>query len=390
MTIVEFFDKDAIENIVSSLMCNPENVVLIGDNKKAMKRAIEKYKAVIEKHGTCVNFSVVQVQRNNLQDIVGTLQNLIETLGEITIDLTGGEDLHLVAAGIVFNSNPSKVFLHRYNINNGKFYDCDADGNVLSSTKYNISVEDSISLYGGDIVFEDKQTETKGTYKWNFDKEFRTDIDTMWQICSDNPREWNRITNICTPEYYFDDFDLKIHSQGKFLTSIPVIIQKLKSHKLINNVTLKNGTLSFESKNPQIKRCLTTAGQILELKTTLSLLSINEANNGNLFNDILTGVTIQWELPEENNAIITNEIDVIVIKELVPFFISCKNGDVEAEEFYKLSTIATKFGGKYAKKILVATEEITGLTQRATEMHIRVVDNVGKSKNFTKQLKTFL
>jgi len=390
MTIVEFFDKDAIENIVSSLMCNPEKVVLIGDNKKAMKRAIEKYKAVIEKHGACVNFSVVQVPRNNLQDIVGTLQNLIETLGEITIDLTGGEDLHLVAAGIVFNSNPSKVFLHRYNINNGKFYDCDADGNVLNSTKYNISVEDSISLYGGDIVFEDKQTETKGTYKWNFDKEFRADIDTMWQICSDNPREWNRITNICTPEYYFDDSDLKIHSQGKFLTSIPVIIQKLKSHKLINNLILKNGTLSFESKNPQIKRCLTTAGQILELKTTLSLLSINEANNGNLFNDILTGVTIQWELPEENNAIITNEIDVIVIKELVPFFISCKNGDVEAEEFYKLSTIATKFGGKYAKKVLVATEEITGLTQRATEMHIRIIDNVGKSKDFTKQLKTFL
>ena len=44
MTIIEFFDKNAIENVISSLLCNPDKVVFIGYNRNAMKKAINKHK----------------------------------------------------------------------------------------------------------------------------------------------------------------------------------------------------------------------------------------------------------------------------------------------------------------------------------------------------------
>jgi len=65
----------------------------------------------------------------------------------------------------------------------------------------------------------------------------------------------------------------------------------------------------------------------------------------------------------------------------VPVFVSCKNGFVTQEELYKLNTIAHRFGGDHAKKVLVATSlDFMGesgyyLRQRASDMNIRIVDD---------------
>jgi hypothetical protein len=63
----------------------------------------------------------------------------------------------------------------------------------------------------------------------------------------------------------------------------------------------------------------------------------------------------------------------------VPVFISCKNGEVEVEELYKLSAVANRFGGKCAKKVIVAPSieemgnEAVGIIERANEMGIRII-----------------
>ena len=68
----------------------------------------------------------------------------------------------------------------------------------------------------------------------------------------------------------------------------------------------------------------------------------------------------------------------------MPVFISCKNGVVDADELYKLNTVALRFGGKYAKKVLVATsipkEKESGkyLIQRARDMNIKLITDVQK------------
>jgi len=68
--------------------------------------------------------------------------------------------------------------------------------------------------------------------------------------------------------------------------------------------------------------------------------------------------------------------------DVVPVFISCKNGIVTSDELYKLNTVAERFGGSYAKKVLVATaidslgEAGEYLRQRAKDMNIRLLDNI--------------
>lgn len=58
------------------------------------------------------------------------------------------------------------------------------------------------------------------------------------------------------------------------------------------------------------------------------------------------------------------------------------DGTVTADELYKLDTVADRFGGKYSKKVLIATsiDRLGGageyLRRRAKDMGIRVVENI--------------
>ncbi len=40
MTIIEFYDKNAIENIAGALLCAPERVIFVGDKHKKMEKSM--------------------------------------------------------------------------------------------------------------------------------------------------------------------------------------------------------------------------------------------------------------------------------------------------------------------------------------------------------------
>ena len=80
-----------------------------------------------------------------------------------------------------------------------------------------------------------------------------------------------------------------------------------------------------------------------------------------------------------------NEIDVLLMHGATPLFISCKNGDVKMEELYKLHTVATRFGGPYARKMLIASDmdkldpkTVRALTCRAWDMDIFLVPDAAE------------
>ena len=81
---------------------------------------------------------------------------------------------------------------------------------------------------------------------------------------------------------------------------------------------------------------------------------------------------------------------------VVPVFISCKNGVLTSDELYKLNTVANRFGGKYAKKVLVTTaisslgEAGKYIRQRAGDMKIRIIDDIHtlSDEEIEKKLRT--
>ena len=395
MTYIEFFDKDVCENICSCLVISPERVILIGDNKKLLEKHAYRYGEVLRSKGFDIEFLYRSVNKNQIQSIITALTNIIEEYDDCVFDLTGGDELYLTAVGILFERFKDKnLQMHRINIRNGMIMDCDCDGNTIETDSIiPLSIEEYLRLYGGNIVYNEQKSE--GTYQWCLDEEFIDDVFVMWSVCKKDVRLWN--TQIAV---FANAFELSGNVNGTLSISIPVDIlkEKLKSGgsyiciKSIVNALKKYGlmTLSEQSgvlhisfKSKQVQRCLTKAGQVLELIVYISALNATEKDGSKSYSDVMTSVQIDWDgnIHTQTNACDTqNEIDVMMMHGLIPIFVSCKNGAVDMNELYKLNTVAERFGGTYSKKVLITTAlddslQSEYLRARAKDMNIRLVEN---------------
>lgn len=397
MTYIEFFDKNYAENICACLTDIPERVILIGDSSKQLKRHAEVYSEIFMSRGYNVEIIPKSISRNNIIKIVEELSEIVKAYPDCVFDVTGGEDLYLVATGIVCEKYKEKnIQIHRYSIENNMIYDCGMGGSEQVKNVPMLSALENIWIFGGEVLFAPGIK--GGTYIWNLNDEFKKDIETMWNICK-GCDTWNKEINTLASadECKCDNSNslmtysrvekvkstLKKKKESKDYLAHGSAIRELINAGLITEYECDDNWMRVVFKNEQIKKCLTKSGQILEMKVYMYALSITQDDGKTpLYNDVINGVYIDWDgKMSVGDMGSSNEIDVMLMCGMVPVFISCKNGKVFAEEFYKLNTVANRFGGKYAKKVIVISKmnmndnNSKQLLQRARDMGIHPVVN---------------
>ncbi len=386
MTYIEFFDKTSVRNICSCLAGEPRKVIFVGDNSKLMKKYIAIYREIFLQRGKDIDFSYRTVNRCDVDAIIDVLSRIVEENDECVFDLDGGEDVMLMAVGMVYERYWDKnIKLQRVNVASN-FVSVGAEEERFIQ---GLSVPEHIKIYGGDVVYDDRMPE--GTHLWDYTDEFRRDIDDMWDICRQDVSLWNReIKDLQVLEKH------RIHCNDMLYTRVPKsdlerptnirIMDKLISKGLISGYEENEYYISYRYKSPQVKRCLVKAGQALEMKIYSVAKSLKDDRGRAVYDDVVNGVCIDWDgdaMEGGKTVDVENEIDVMLTKGVVPVFISCKNGQVDVNELYKLNTVAQRFGGDYAKKVLCATalerngrEFASFFRDRAQDMGIRVLDNV--------------
>lgn len=413
MTCIEFFDKTTIDNLIVSLTLDPQRVILIGDNNKQMKRHAERYAKIFAGRGREIEFIWRSVNRNNMPSIVDALSEIVQTYDDCVFDVTGGEDLYLVAAGVVRERYSEKgVRIYRYNVTSGVMHDCVSGQAIALPRAPEISVDDNVRMYGGSVMYDGEVP--GGTYTWDMTDDFVRDIDRMWQICRENVRLWNTQISVfhtalrcsstegltvCAPVQLVEQ---RLDQLGGKLIFNRFIIAALERAGLVSGCRHTDGIFELTFKNEQVKRCLTKAGQALEMKVYLSALRAKDESGKPVYSDVMTGVSIDWDGKKSSDGDdpdTCNEVDAIMMQGVKPVFVSCKNGHVEMDELYKLESVADKFGGAYAKKVLIATalspDDIftKQLQSRADDMGIRLVldmqlaDDEGIEKKFRTMCK---
>ncbi|MBQ3154904.1 MAG: DUF1887 family protein [Clostridia bacterium] len=399
-TLVEFFDSAACKNICACLTHAPARVIFVGGSGKLMRRHIELYQEVFASRGLTVECIYKTVGKSNLEQAVRLLSEIVETYDSVMLDITGGDELLTLALGIVVSRYPGKnIQLHRMNLANNTVYDYDMDGKPASFSAPALSVEENIRIHGGEVVYGG--VEEENTYRWNLDDAFVRDIGRIWRICKRDVRLWNTQIGVFDAasevgEVSGDGLTVSVavpvlkqelfRRRAKFVTA-DGILSDLRHFGLIRQYDADDQTLTVSFADKQIKRCLTKAGNALELATFLAAKNAVEKDGAPSYHDVQNGVVIDWdgtfcEVGEDGCFDTENEIDVILMHGAVPVFVSCKNGFVESSELYKLSTVAQRFGGTLAKKVLVATaidslgEAGEYLRARAKDMRIKLIENV--------------
>lgn len=392
MTLIECFTDSHIDNVAASLRLRPEKMIMVGDAQE-IEGPVWRYGKLLKRRGISTEVSVCNVRKKDIGEICAVLSGLLGKDDSFVIDLTGGDELVIMAVGgalaLLDENKKRQVRVERYDYAAGTVVDCLADNRPVSCEPVELSVTEMIELHGGSLYPKSWQPPMNCTSR---------DVAGLWQVVSEEPKAWN----LELPT--LNQIESKSQSDSEERISVPMedlrgtkgfaekeetvrkLLERLDRRGVIEDRSSRD-ELDYTYASGLLRYCTRKAGNALEVKTLLEGRGVTE-KGAPFFQDCLMSVSIDWDgVPHhigEKTPDTRNEIDVVLMHGIVPLFVSCKNGNIEEAELYKLHTVAERFGGPHAKKMLIATEldrksaaSDRAFIQRAWDMDIYLVKDAG-------------
>ena len=127
-------------------------------------------------------------------------------------------------------------------------------------------------------------------------------------------------------------------------------------------------SVSFRFRDTTVRAWLRDVGSVLELYAYKACIDTG------IFNDVISSAVVRWD-DTLGHGSVSNEIDVMAARGVIPLFISCKTSDVRTEALNELAILRDRFGGKGAKAAIVTTEPCNAAARhRAAQLGIAVID----------------
>ena len=244
----------------------------------------------------------------------------------------------------------------------------------MLENKVAATIEEIIAMNGGKVI------SISNGIKYNYlNNELRNEILRVWNAVKNIPYEWNKFCSM--PSMYFEDdgkiiYQRKCSKQGDEKT-VGRVMDRFTRLKIVSDwqyttINGKRHCIYEMSSGVKTRELYEKSGSALEMYTCLAAY---ECCN---FKDCQSSVLIDL------NGIITNipadprnEIDVVMIYNHTPIFVSCKNTQPTKEFLYEIKVMAQQYGGKYAKAVLVSSSKaLEPVVQRALEMDVILLDGV--------------
>lgn len=378
---VEFLDEDPMENVITSLHYQIDKTYFFG-YQAAIDQHRQNLRSFLKSVCGVREVEFCEVDPTDLNGILDAIRTRVlqerEAGNQVFFDLTGGESLLLTAFGIL--SKELTASMHLYDIPNGRIHEYGYEGSRLLSEcakelPIRLNLAEFIGLYGGSInELLQKQ------FKKSWDPEDVRDVNVTWALYERYRSRWMHYSAlfrkfapdealcVCIDTEALDR-ELKKSPKAGTKAEFFKFLDACAEAGLLQQVSYTNKSCRYRYQSMNVKNYFWDGGSILEAHIFL------KESEEHTPDDCRIGVHIDWDgkihrLPGED---VLNEIDVMSIKDNLPTLISCKMGNVDQMALYELETIANRFGGTYAKKVLVVAREVTGiLLQRAEEMKIEV------------------
>ena len=127
-------------------------------------------------------------------------------------------------------------------------------------------------------------------------------------------------------------------------------------------------SVSFRFRDTTVRAWLRDVGSVLELYAYKACIDTG------IFNDVISSAVVRWD-DTLGHGSVSNEIDVMAARGVIPLFISCKTSDVRTEALNELAILRDRFGGKGAKAAIVTTEPCNAAARhRAAQLGVAVID----------------
>lgn len=374
MTLIKFFDKDTIKNILAVLTLKPDRVVYIYDSAITDNKYFDALNKCFKKYSNNIIFEAVPVDNNRIKDIYDKTCRIIKKYKNCMIELTGGSELMMIAGYRAGLENGIKMLYT--DIANGKILDIeDAEWSIDAAI---LTLDDFIDAKGAAYAGELHNEPEEDRYD---------DILNVCRYIFRHLREWwftcTYIQSVNTTVEYGMQVSSNIpfyHKDGKKYRPNKELMKVFAENGFIKNLKMTDNKICFSYAFPEAKTYLGTYGLWLEM-----FVFINAKRTGR-FSDVKLGTLIDWDAYDSFDSV-GNEIDVILMEKSIPVFISCKLRAITTPDINELYIQRKRLGGWFSKGIIVTsgndkTKE-TGVFKKAKEFGIMVLDKKDiKSSNF--------
>lgn len=370
-TLIELYDERAIENVLAADMFRPQRIIFLCPTEVAQSQRRQNQIGDFFRHrGWNPELIFVETSQFEVDSILQQLLTISEKCPGCALDVTGGSDAELFAAGMfAAKANVSAFTYSRkknrfYNISGAEFAN-DLPCNIL------YSVEDFFLMAGGILLPGRVDNRTLG--------EYLKDIDPFFDCFLQYRRDWTDIITYMqriSPAEYGQIPTLSIHGKyivkgerGGRISANEEALRAFEHIGFIHDLHIISGeSVSFRFRDVNTRSWLRDVGSVLELYVYKACL------DANIFNDIISSAVVRWD-EVLGHASVINEIDVMATRGVVPLFISCKVSDIKTEALNELAILRDRFGGKGAKAAIVSTGRCNAASRhRAAQLGIAVID----------------
>ena len=369
-TLIELYDERPIENVLASEVFKPERTVFLCPPEVVQDKAVREKLAEYFKHRGLTNELVfLETSMYNSAKIEKQLLSVSKKYPDCVLDITGGTDAALFAGGRLCAQAGIPAFTYSrrrncfFDIHNAPFAD-----ELPCSISH--SIEDCFLMAGGAL--------RTGRVDNSILNRYMSDIEPFFKVYLRNRRDWTRTVNYIqrasqAEKGYAAPLDVSAPytvkgERGTRIDAPENVLYELEKIDFLRNVHISREQVEFTFRDSQIRTWLRDIGSVLELYIYKCCLDTG------LFNDVRTSAVVDWEgtFRQDN---VTNEIDVMAMRGIIPVFISCKTCDVSTEALNELAILRDRFGGNTAKAAIVTTKRCQNITRhRASELHIEVID----------------
>ena len=367
-TLIELYDTSPIRNVLATVMFRPQEMILICPPEVAedpnQKRSLRDFFAYLN----CpVKLTLIPVTLLDAGKTERVLREVLESHQDCAIDISGGTDAALFAAGVASGDTPVFTYSTRkdtfFEIKNAPF------ARSLPNTVH-LDVRSCLMMAGGTLL--PGREDNAGL------AEMSDRIDRLFRVYSAFRPLWNRqisyIQKISSaePGVLEAGGQLREKAGNKNVGADGEFFGALEEAGLILNLQHTDESVSFRFPDERVRFWLRDVGAVLELKV------FRDCQGAGCFDDVVLSAVVNWQSGKINRDSVTNEIDVMAVQGIQPVFISCKTSEVHTDALNELAILRDRFGGKFARAILV-TSGVTGKTRepvrrRADKLGIELVE----------------
>ena len=370
-TLIELYDERAIENVLAADMFRPQRIIYLCQTEVAQSRERQEQIGDFFRHrGWNPELIFVEASQYKVDRILRQLLMISEKFPDCALDVTGGSDAELFAAGLFASKADVRVFTYSrrqnrfYNISGADFAD-----NLPCDISY--SVKDFFLMAGGTLL--------PGRVDNGILREYLGHIDPFFDCFLQHRRDWNNIITYMqrvSPAEYGQippmdvqgNYTVKGERGGRICANEDALLS-FERIGFLRDLEIQSGAkVSFRFRDANTRAWLRDVGSVLELYVYKACL------DAGIFNDIISSAVVRWDEVLGHGSVI-NEIDVMATRGVVPLFISCKVSDIKTEALNELAILRDRFGGKGAKAAIVSTERCNAAARhRAAQLGIAVID----------------